>query len=31
MIKRGLSVFDPPKDLADASGVTPKLGEDERV
>lgn len=31
MIKRGLSVFDPPKDLVDASGVTPKLGEDERV
>src|SRR3954467_15373376 len=31
MIKRGLSVFDPPKDLVDASGVTPKLSEDERV
>jgi hypothetical protein len=28
---RGLSVFDPPKDLVDASGVTPKLSEDERV
>jgi hypothetical protein len=31
MIKRGLSVFDPPKDLVDASGVTPKLSEGERV
>jgi hypothetical protein len=31
MIKRGLSVFDPPKDLVDASGIPPKLSEDERV
>jgi hypothetical protein len=31
MIERGLSVFDPPKDLVDASGVTPKLDEGERV
>ncbi|GAB1715936.1 MAG: hypothetical protein NTAFB05_09780 [Nitrobacter sp.] len=31
MIKRGLSIFDPPNDLVDASGVTPKLGEGERV
>jgi hypothetical protein len=31
MIKRGLSVFDPPKDLVDASGLTPKLSEGERV
>ncbi|WP_244071472.1 hypothetical protein [Bradyrhizobium sp. Ce-3] len=31
MIKPGLSVFDPPNDLLDTSGVTPKLGEGERV
>lgn len=31
MIERGLSIFDPPKDLVDASGVTPKLTEGERV
>jgi hypothetical protein len=31
MIKRGLSIFDPPNDLVDGSGVTPKLGEGERV
>ncbi|GIQ74854.1 hypothetical protein BraRD5C2_32950 [Bradyrhizobium sp. RD5-C2] len=31
MIKRGLSVFDPPNDLLDTSGVTPKLGEGELV
>ena len=31
MMKRGLSVFEPPKDLVDTSGVTPKLSEDERV
>jgi hypothetical protein len=31
MIKRGLSVFDPPNDLVDTSGVTPKLSEGERV
>ena len=31
MIKRGLSVFDPPKDLVDSSGVMPKLSEGERV
>jgi hypothetical protein len=31
MIKRGLSIFDPPNDLVDASGVTPKLSEGERV
>jgi hypothetical protein len=30
-ITRGLSVFDPPSDLVDASGVTPKLSEGERV
>ena len=31
MIKRGVSVFDPTKDLLDASGGTPKLSEGERV
>jgi hypothetical protein len=31
MIKRGLSVFDPPNNLLDTSGVAPKLSEDERV
>jgi len=31
MIKRGLSVFDPPNDLVDTSGVTSKLSEGERV
>lgn len=31
MTKRGLSIFDPPNDLVDASGVTPKLDEGERV
>jgi hypothetical protein len=31
MIKRGLSIFDPPGDLVDGSGVTSKLGEGERV
>jgi hypothetical protein len=31
MIRRGLSVFDPTKELVDASGVTPKLSEGERV
>jgi hypothetical protein len=31
MIARGLSVFEPPKELVDASGVTPKLSEGERV
>jgi hypothetical protein len=31
MIKRGLSVFDPPNDLLDTSGVAPKLSEGERV
>ena len=31
MIKRGLSVFDPPNNLLDTSGVTPKLSEGERV
>lgn len=30
MIKRGLSIFDPPSDLVDTSGVTPKL-KGERV
>jgi hypothetical protein len=30
-ITRGLSIFDPPSDLVDASGVAPKLGEGERV
>jgi hypothetical protein len=31
MIKRGLSVFDPPNDLVDALGVKHKLNEGERV
>lgn len=31
MIERGLSVFDPPRELVDACGVTPKLSEGERV
>jgi hypothetical protein len=31
MIKRGLSVFDPPDDVLDASGITPQLSEGERV
>ena len=30
-IARGVSVFDPPKDLIDASGVAPKLGDGEQV
>jgi hypothetical protein len=31
MIKRGLSVFNPPKDLIDASGLSTKLSQDEQV
>lgn len=31
MIKSGVSAFDPPSDLVDAFGVTPKLSEGERV